>query len=67
MKRNNYKVSLKIKYETSMLHSGINAIKVEEEVKKVFSDILKQNDTLKNIFEFPPQIICKARLDDGRR
>lgn len=67
MKRKNYKVNLKIKYETSMLHSGICAVKVEEEVIKVYSDILKKNETLKNMFEFPPQIICKARLDDGRR
>lgn len=66
MKRKNYKVNLKIKYETSMLHSGICAVKVEE-VIKVYSDILKKNETLKNMFEFPPQIICKARLDDGRR
>lgn len=67
MKRKNYNVSLKIKYETSMQHSGISAVKVEEEVKKVFSDILKQNETLKKIFEVPPQIICKARLYDGRK
>ena len=41
--------------------------KAIEDVVKVWTDILKQDRTLKNLFELPPHIICTAKIDDGRR
>lgn len=67
MKRKNYKVTIKIKYETTMLHSQISANKAIEDVVKVWTDILKQDRTLKNLFDLLPHIICNAKLDNGRR
>lgn len=67
MKRKNYKITIKIKYETTMLHSGTSAEKAISDVVKVWTDILKQDRTLKNLFELPPHIICTAKIDDGRK
>lgn len=67
MKRKNYKITIKIKYETTMLHSGTSAEKAISDVVKVWTDILKQDRTLKNLFELPPHIICTAKLDDRRK
>ena len=67
MKRKNYKITIKIKYETTMLHSGTSAEKAKADVVKVWTDKLKQDKTLKDLFELPPHIICTAKLDDGRR
>lgn len=67
MKRKNYKITIKIKYETTMLHSGTSAEKAKADVVRVWTDLLKQNKTLNNLFELPPQIICTARLDSERR
>ena len=67
MKRKNYKITIKIKYETTMLQSGTSAEKAIADVVKVSTDILKQDRTLKNLFELPPHIICTAKLDDGRK
>lgn len=67
MKRKNYKITIKIKYETTMLHSGTSAEKAIADVVKVWTEILKQDRTLKNLFELPPHIICTAKLDDGRK
>ena len=67
MKRKNYKITIKLKYETTMLHSGTSAEKARADVVKVWTDILKQDRTLKNLFELPPHIICTAKLDDGRK
>ena len=67
MKRKNYKITIKLKYETTMLHSGTSAEKAISDVVKVWIDILKQYRTLKNLFELPPHIICTAKLDDGRK
>ena len=50
-----------------MLHSGTSAEKAIADVVKVWTDILKQDRTLKNLFELPPHIICTAKLDDGRK
>ena len=57
MKRKNYKITIKIKYETTMLHSGTSANKAIEDVVKVWTDILRQDRTLKNLFELPPHIV----------
>ena len=51
MKRKNYKITIKLKYETTMLHSGTSAEKAISDVVKVWTDILKQDRTLKNLFE----------------
>ena len=67
MKRKNYKITIKIKYETTMLHSQTSANKAIEDVVKVWTDILKQDRTLKNLFDLPPHIICTAKIDDERR
>lgn len=67
MKRKKYKITIKMKYETTMLHSGTSAEKAIEDVVKVWTDILKQDRTLKKLFDLPPHIICTAKLDDGRR
>ena len=67
MKRKNYKITIKIKYETTMLHSGTSAEKARADVVKVWTDILKQDRILKNLFELPPHIMCTAKLDDGRK
>ena len=50
-----------------MLHSGTSAEKAIADVVKVWIDILKQDRTLRNLFDLPPHIICTAKLDDGRR
>ena len=67
MKRKNYKITIKIKYETTMLHSGTSAEKAIADVVKVWTDILKQDRTLRNLFDLSSHIICTAKLDDGRR
>lgn len=67
MKRKNYKITIKLKYETTMLHSGTSAEKARADVVKVWTDILKQDRILKNLFELPPHIMCTAKLDDGRK
>ena len=67
MKRKNYKITIKLKYENTMLHSGTSSEKAISDVVKVWTDILKQDRTLKNLFELPPHIICTAKLDDGRK
>lgn len=64
MKRKNYKITLKIKYETTMLHSQTSAKKAVEDVVMVWTDMLKQDKTLNELFDLPPQIICMAKLND---
>ena len=67
MRRKNYKITIKIKYETTMLHSGRTAEQAKKDVVKVYKELLKQNKTLNNLFDNPPQIICNAVLYDERR
>ena len=67
MKRKNYKITLKIKYETTMLHSQKKKKKAVEDVVMVWTDMLKQDKTLNELFDLPPQIICMAKLNDRWR
>ena len=67
MKRKNYRVTIKFKFETSMLHSQTSARKAAEDVIRVYTDILNRDEKLKKVFENPPQVICKVTIENGRR
>ena len=62
-----YKVTIKVKYETTMLREQVNAKQAKADVVKVIGNILKQNNTLKSIFEKPPYIVCEAKVENDRR
>lgn len=66
MKNKKYKVTIKMKFETSFPHSQTSALKAKEDVIKVYKDIISNDKKLKNLFELPPHIICRAKIYDGR-
>lgn len=67
MKRKNYNVTIKIKFETSMLHSQTSAYKAQEEVERVYTDILKEDKIIKSLFDLPPHIVCNVKIDNGKK
>lgn len=68
MKRKNYKVKIKLIFETSMDHSQTSMKKAEEDVIRVLNDYLKNRKlNIVNFFDgTTPQIICSAKLNDRR-
>lgn len=69
MKRKNYKVKVKLVFETTMDHSQTSMKKAEEDVIRVLNDYLKNRKlNIVNFFDgTTPQIICSAKLNDRRR
>lgn len=68
MKRKNYKVKVKLIFETTMEHSQTSMKKAEEDVIRVLNDYLKNRKlNIVNFFDgTTPQIICSAKLNDRR-
>ena len=62
MKRKQYRVRVKLIFETYMNHSQESMKKAEEEVNRVLNDYLKNKKlNIVSLFEDkPPRIICKA-------
>lgn len=62
MKRKEYRVKVKLIFETYMDHSQESMKKAEEDVNRVLKDYLKHKKlNIVSLFEDkPPRIICKA-------
>lgn len=62
MKRKNYRVKVKLIFETYMDHSQESMKKAENDVNRVLQDYLKDKKlNIVSLFEGkPPRIICKA-------
>ena len=61
MKRKNYKVSVKLIFETTMDHSQTSMKKAQEDVDRVLTNYLKgKKINILNLFEKPPRIIYKV-------
>lgn len=66
MKRKNYKVRIKLIFETTMDHSQTSMKKAQEDVNRVLTDYLKDKKlNILNLFEDePPRIIYKVEKKD---
>lgn len=65
MKRKNYKVRIKLTFETTMDHSQTSMKKAKEDVNKVLTDYLKDKKlNILNLFEEPPHITYKVEKND---
>ena len=62
MKRKNYKVKIKLIFETTMDHSQTSMKKAQEDVNRVLTDYLKNKKlNILNLFDDkPPHIIYKV-------
>lgn len=61
MKRKNYKVKIKLIYETAMDHSQTSMKKAQEDVDRVLTNYLKgKKINILNLFDNPPRIIYKV-------
>lgn len=61
MKRKNYKVRIKLIYETTMDHSQTSMKMAQEDVNRVLTDYLKNKKlNILNLFDNPPRIIYKV-------
>lgn len=69
MRRKNYKVNIKLIFETSMDHSQTSMRKAEEDVNRVLTDYLKNKKlNILNLFDDkPPRIIYKVELLDDKK
>ena len=62
------KRNLGTQYLNNWIKENFDKLMDDIRIKKIeLIDILKQDRTLKNLFELPPHIICTAKLDDGRK
>lgn len=66
MKRKNYKVKIKLIFETTMDHSQTSMKKAQEDVNRVLTDYLKDKKlNILNLFnDRPPHIIYKVEKYD---
>lgn len=66
MKRKNYKVRIKLIFETTMDHSQTSMKKAQEDVNRVLTDYLKDKKlNILNLFEDePPRLIYKVEKQD---
>ena len=66
MKRKNYKVKVKLIFETTMDHSQTSMQKAQEDVNRVLTDYLKDKKlNILNLFnDRPPRIIYKVEKKD---
>lgn len=61
MKRKNYKVRIKLIFETTMEHSQTSMKKAQEDVDRVLTNYLKgKRMNILNLFNEPPHIIYKV-------
>lgn len=61
MKRKNYRVRIKLIFETTMDHSQTSMKKAEEDVNRVLTNYLKgKKMNILNLFDNPPRIIYKV-------
>ena len=61
MKRKNYKVRVKLIFETAMDHSQTSMKKAQEDVDRVLTNYLKgKKMNILNLFNEPPHIIYKV-------
>lgn len=69
MRRKNYKVNIKLIFETSMDHSQTSMRKAEEDVNRVLTDYLKNKKlNILNLFDDkPPRTIYKVELLDDKK
>jgi len=69
MKRKNYRVNVKLIFETSMDHSQTSMRKAQEDVNRVLTDYLKDRKlNILNLFEDkPPRLIYKVELLDDNQ
>jgi len=69
MKRKNYRVNVKLIFETSMDHSQTSMRKAQEDVNRVLTDYLKDRKlNILNLFEDkPPRLIYKVELLDDKQ
>ena len=66
MKRKNYKVKVKLIFETTMDHSQTSMQKAQEDINRVLTDYLKDKKlNILNLFnDRPPRIIYKVEKKD---
>ena len=65
MKRKNYKVKIKLVFETTMNHSQTSMEKAKEDVNRVLTNYLKDKKlNILNLFEEPPHITYKVEKSD---
>ena len=66
MKRKNYKVKVKLIFETAMDHSQTSMQKAQDDVNRVLTDYLKDKKlNILNLFnDKPPRIIYKVEKKD---
>ncbi len=69
MKRKNYKVKVKLIFETTMDHSQTSMKKAQEDVNRVLTDYLKDKKlNILNLFEDePPRLIYKVEKYDEKK
>ena len=68
MKRKNYKVTVKLIFETTMDHSQTSMEKAQEDVNRVLTDYLKGKKlNILNLFDTPPRIIYRVEKNDKER
>ncbi len=65
MKRKNYRVRIKLIFETTMDHSQTSMKMAQEDVNRVLTDYLKNKKlNILNLFQEPPRIIYKVEKID---
>lgn len=69
MKRKNYKVRIKLIFETTMDHSQTSMKKAQEDVNRVLTDYLKDKKlNILNLFEDePPRLVYKVEKYDEKK
>ncbi|MEF2663351.1 MAG: hypothetical protein U0M92_03425 [Bacilli bacterium] len=66
MKRKNYKVKVKLVFETTMDHSQTSMRKAQEDVNRIITDYIENEElNILDLIDNPPHIIYKVeKLDD---
>lgn len=69
MKRKNYKVRIKLIFETTMDHSQTSMKKAQEDINRILTDYLKDKKlNILNLFEDePPRLIYKVEKYDEKK
>ena len=65
MKRKNYRVRIKLIFETTMDHTQTSMKMAQEDVNRVLTDYLRNKKlNILNLFQEPPRIIYKVEKID---
>ena len=65
MKRKNYKVKIKLVFETTMNHSQTSMEKAKEDVNRVLTNYLKDKKlNILKLFQEPPHITYKVEKNE---